>query len=158
MIHSEGITASLEAVPEVPGQLEEVSTANYLVVYRRLGVKAAAQAVVGVGGEEAKRSSSAPLLASQVHSPTIINLLEANRAAQLIRGSASQRLTIWKLSPHAPHFAAVSDCPGAGTARGESSGSLVTARHRSLAGRRTLRSGQPPGLALGIMSASIAHY
>ena len=50
MIHSEGITASLEAVPEVPGQLEEVSTANYLVVYRRLGVKAAAQAVVGVVG------------------------------------------------------------------------------------------------------------
>ena len=50
VVHSERVTASLESVPEVPGQLEEVSTADYLVVYRRLGVKAAAQAVVGVGG------------------------------------------------------------------------------------------------------------
>ena len=50
MIHSEGITASLEAVPEVPGQLEEVSTANYLVVDRGLGVEPGALAVVAVGG------------------------------------------------------------------------------------------------------------
>ena len=50
MIHSEGVTASLEAVPEVPGQLEEVSTANYLVVDRGLGVEPGALAVVAVGG------------------------------------------------------------------------------------------------------------
>ena len=50
MIHSEGITASLEAVPEVPGQLEEVSTANYLVVDRGRGVEPGALAVVTVGG------------------------------------------------------------------------------------------------------------
>ena len=50
MIHSEGITASLEAVPEVPGQLEEISTANYLVVDRGLGVEPGALAVVTVGG------------------------------------------------------------------------------------------------------------
>ena len=50
MIHTEGITASLEAVPEVPGQLEEVSTANYLVVDRGLGVEPGALAVVTVGG------------------------------------------------------------------------------------------------------------
>ena len=50
MIHSEGITASLEAVPEVPGQLEEVSTANYLVVDRSRGVEPGTLAVVTVGG------------------------------------------------------------------------------------------------------------
>ena len=50
MIHSEGITASLEAVPEVPGQLEEISTANYLVVDRGLGVEPGTLAVVAVGG------------------------------------------------------------------------------------------------------------
>ena len=50
VVHSERVTASLVSVPEVPCQLEEVSTADYLVVYRRLGVKAATQAVVGVGG------------------------------------------------------------------------------------------------------------
>ena len=50
MIHSEGITASLEAVPEVPGQLEEVSTADYLVVDRGRGVEPGTLAVVAVGG------------------------------------------------------------------------------------------------------------
>ena len=50
VVHSEWVTASLVSVPEVSGQLEEVSTADYLVVDRRLGVKAATQAVVGVGG------------------------------------------------------------------------------------------------------------
>ena len=50
VVNSERVTASLVTVPEVPCQLEEVSTADYLVVYRRLGVKAATQAVVGVGG------------------------------------------------------------------------------------------------------------
>ena len=50
MIHSEGITASLEAVPEVPGQLEEISTANYLVVDRSGGVEPGTLAVVTVGG------------------------------------------------------------------------------------------------------------
>ena len=49
-VHPEGVTASLEAVPEVPGQLEEVSTANYLVVDRGLGVEPGALAVVAVGG------------------------------------------------------------------------------------------------------------
>ena len=50
MIHSEGVTASLEAVPEVPGQLEEVSTANYLVVDRSRGVEAGTLSIVTVGG------------------------------------------------------------------------------------------------------------
>ena len=49
-VHPEGVTASLEAVPEVPGQLEEISTANYLVVDRGLGVEPGALAVVTVGG------------------------------------------------------------------------------------------------------------
>ena len=49
-VHPEGVTASLEAVPEVPGQLEEISTANYLVVDRGLGVEPGALAVVAVGG------------------------------------------------------------------------------------------------------------
>ena len=50
MIHSEGITASLEAVPEVPGQLEEVSTANYLVVDRSRWVEPGTLPIVNVGG------------------------------------------------------------------------------------------------------------
>ena len=49
-VHPEGVTASLEAVPEVPGQLEEISTANYLVVDRGLGVEPGTLAVVAVGG------------------------------------------------------------------------------------------------------------
>ena len=50
VIHSEGVTAPLEAVPEVPGQLEEISTANYLVVDRSRGVELGTLAVVTVGG------------------------------------------------------------------------------------------------------------
>ena len=50
MIHSEGITASLEAVPEVPGQLEEVSTANNLVVDRSRRIEPGTLAVITVGG------------------------------------------------------------------------------------------------------------
>lgn len=50
MIHSEGITASLEAVPEVPGQFEEISTADYLVVDRSRGVEPGTAPVVTVGG------------------------------------------------------------------------------------------------------------
>ena len=50
MIHSEGITASLEAVPEVPGQLEEISAADNLVVDRSCGVEPGTPAVVTVGG------------------------------------------------------------------------------------------------------------
>ena len=50
MIHSEGITATLEAVPEVPGQLEEVSTANYLVIDRSRGVEPGTLPIVTVGG------------------------------------------------------------------------------------------------------------
>ena len=50
MIHSEGVTASLEAVPEVPGQLEEISTADNLVVDRSRGVEPGTLAVVTVGG------------------------------------------------------------------------------------------------------------
>ena len=49
-VHPEGVTASLEAVPEVPGQLEEISTANYLVVDRSRGVEPGTLAVVAVGG------------------------------------------------------------------------------------------------------------
>ena len=49
MIHSEGVTASLEAVPEVPGQLEEISAGDYLVVDRSRGVEAGTLAVVTVG-------------------------------------------------------------------------------------------------------------
>ena len=49
-VHPEGVTASLEAVPEVPGQLEEVSTANYLVVDRSRGVESCTLAVITVGG------------------------------------------------------------------------------------------------------------
>ena len=49
-VHPQGVTASLEAVPEVPGQLEEVSTANYLVVDRSRGVEPGTLAVVTVGG------------------------------------------------------------------------------------------------------------
>ena len=50
VINSEGVTAPLEAVPEVPGQLEEISTANYLVVDRSRGVELGTLAVVTVGG------------------------------------------------------------------------------------------------------------
>ena len=50
MIHSEGVTASLEAVPEVPCQLEEISTADNLVVDRSRGVEPGTLAVVTVGG------------------------------------------------------------------------------------------------------------
>ena len=50
MIHSEGVTASLEAVPEVPGKFEEISTADYLVVDGRRGVEPGTLPVVTVGG------------------------------------------------------------------------------------------------------------
>ena len=50
MIHSEGITASLEAVPEVPGQLEEISTADNLVVDGSRGVELSTLAIVAVSG------------------------------------------------------------------------------------------------------------
>ena len=50
MIHSEGITASLDAVPEVPGQLEEISAGDYLIVDRSRGVEASTLAIVTVGG------------------------------------------------------------------------------------------------------------
>ena len=49
-VHPEGLTASLEAVPEVPGQLEEISTANYLVVDRSRRIEPGTLAVVTVGG------------------------------------------------------------------------------------------------------------
>ena len=49
-VHPQGVTASLEAVPEVPGQLEEISTADNLVVDRSRGVEARTLAVVTVGG------------------------------------------------------------------------------------------------------------
>ena len=49
-VHPQGVTASLEAVPEVPGQLEEISTADNLVVDRGRGVEPGTLAVVTVGG------------------------------------------------------------------------------------------------------------
>ena len=49
-VHPQGVAASLEAVPEVPGQLEEVSTANYLVVDRSRGVEPGTLPIVTVGG------------------------------------------------------------------------------------------------------------
>ena len=49
-VHPQRVAASLEAVPEVPGQLEEVSTANYLVVDRSRRVEPGTQAVITVGG------------------------------------------------------------------------------------------------------------
>ena len=49
-VHPQGVAASLEAVPEVPGQLEEVSTANYLVIDRSRGVEPGTLPIVTVGG------------------------------------------------------------------------------------------------------------
>ena len=49
-VHTQGVAASLYSVPEVPGQLEEISTANNLVVDRGRGVEPGALAVVTVGG------------------------------------------------------------------------------------------------------------
>ena len=50
VVHSQGVTASLAAVPEVPGQLEEVPTANHLVVDWSLWTEPCTPTVVGVGG------------------------------------------------------------------------------------------------------------
>ena len=44
-------------------------------------------------------SGVASLLSSYVHHPTIAHIMEANRAAQLLRTSAGQQLTIWSLDP-----------------------------------------------------------
>ena len=49
-VHPQGVTASLEAVPEVPGQLQEIPTADNLVVDRSRGVEPGTLAVVTVGG------------------------------------------------------------------------------------------------------------
>ena len=49
-IQAEGVTASLQAVPEVPGQLEEVATPDYFVVDGRILAKWRAVAVVGITG------------------------------------------------------------------------------------------------------------
>ena len=49
MVHSKGITASLKAVPEVPGQLEEISTGDNLVIDRSRGIETGTLAVVTVG-------------------------------------------------------------------------------------------------------------
>ena len=49
-VHPQGVTASLEAVPEVPGQLEEISAADNLVVDRSRGVEPGTLPVVTVGG------------------------------------------------------------------------------------------------------------
>ena len=44
-------------------------------------------------------SGVASLLSSYVHHPTIAHIMEANRAAQLLRASAGQKLIIWSLDP-----------------------------------------------------------
>lgn len=49
-IQAEGVTASLQAVPEVPGQLEEVATPDYFVVDGRILAKRRAVTVVGISG------------------------------------------------------------------------------------------------------------
>ena len=49
VVHSERVTASLVSVPEVPCQLEEVSTADDLVIYRSIRVELSTLAVVVVG-------------------------------------------------------------------------------------------------------------
>ena len=50
VVHAEGITAPLVTVPEVPGQLEEVPTADHSVVDRSLGVEVGTEPIVGVSG------------------------------------------------------------------------------------------------------------
>ena len=49
-IQAEGVTAALQAVPEVPGQLEEVATTDYFVVDGRILAEWRAVTVVGVTG------------------------------------------------------------------------------------------------------------
>ena len=49
-IQAEGVTAALQAVPEVPGQLEEVATPDDFVVNGRILAKRRAVAVVGITG------------------------------------------------------------------------------------------------------------
>ena len=61
----------------------------------------------------------ASLLSSYVHHPTVAHIMEANRAAPLLRTSAGQKLIIWLLDPFTTHFALVSDCSGAGMASEE---------------------------------------
>lgn len=47
-IQAEGITSTLQPVPEMPGQLEEVATPDYFVVNRRILAKRRAVAVIGI--------------------------------------------------------------------------------------------------------------
>ena len=47
-VHSEGVTAALQPIPEVPGQLQEVATPDNFVVNGRILAKWRAEAVIGV--------------------------------------------------------------------------------------------------------------
>ena len=49
-VQPEGVTAALQAVPEMPGQLQEVATSDNFVVNRRVLAKWRAEAVIGVTG------------------------------------------------------------------------------------------------------------
>ena len=49
-IQAEGVTAALQAIPEVPGQLEEVATPDDFVVDGRILAKCRAVTVVGITG------------------------------------------------------------------------------------------------------------
>ena len=49
-VHSEGVTAALQPIPEVPGQLQEVATPDNFVVNGRILAKWRAEAIIGVTG------------------------------------------------------------------------------------------------------------
>ena len=61
-------------------------------------------------------AGTASLLASRVTNQTVSDLAVLNRAALMLRNTASQPLVIWRHSPDMI-FAGASDCAGAGTAR-----------------------------------------
>ena len=61
-------------------------------------------------------AGAASLLSSRVRAPTIGDILEANRAARMLRSTASQKIIIWKLDLADLQFVLASDCSGAGTA------------------------------------------
>ena len=50
LVNTQRITALLETVPEMPGQLEEVTAADDLVVNGSISIEGLAHSVVGIGG------------------------------------------------------------------------------------------------------------
>ena len=50
LVNTQRITALLQTIPQMPGQLEEVSTADNLVVNGSLRIEGLTLAIVGIGG------------------------------------------------------------------------------------------------------------